>query len=177
MRDHCFTSERLGFRSWEDADIEFLNYLNSNIEVMRYFPKMPSSQDNKVFIKRMQELYSEKGYCYFLVEELESGNPIGFIGLADQNYESDFTPAVDIGWRIFPGFWGNGYATEGALRCLEYARDLNLTEVISVAPKINEPSIAVMRKIGLRKVYEFNHPLLKDTPRLLTCVLYKTNSL
>lgn len=173
MSAYRFTSKRLGFRVWQDKDIQFLNILNSNIEVMRYFPKMPSPQENEAFIQRMQNLYLEKNYCYFLVEELESKSPIGFIGLADQNYESDFTPATDIGWRIFPRFWGNGYATEGALRCLEYARGLNLSEIFSVAPQINIPSIAVMQKIGLEKVKEFNHPLLENSPRLQACVLYK----
>lgn len=175
MSAYNFTSKRLGFRAWEEMDLQFLNMLNSNIEVMRYFPKMPSYQENEAFIQRMQNLYSEKNYCYFLVEELETKSPIGFIGLADQNYESDFTPATDIGWRIFPGYWRNGYATEGALRCLDYAHDLNLSEIISVAPKINEPSIAVMQKIGLQKIKEFNHPLLKNSPRLQACVLYKIN--
>jgi hypothetical protein len=31
-----------------------------------------------------------------------------------------------------------------------------------------------MKKIGLEKQYEFEHPLLKNEKRLKTCVLYKT---
>ena len=33
----------------------------------------------------------------------------------------DFTPCVEIGWRLAEEFWGNGYATEGALVVLALA--------------------------------------------------------
>jgi RimJ/RimL family protein N-acetyltransferase len=178
MIRYVFTSQRLGFRVWEDSDIAFLNQLNSNEEVMRFFPKIPSDTENRSFIKRMQNQYAEKKYCYFLVDELGSGNTIGFIGLSYQNYDSDFTPAVDIGWRIMSEFWGRGYATEGATKCLEYAKhELGLSRVISVSPKVNSPSISVMEKIGLQKVKEFNHPLLEGNPYLESCVLYEISKL
>lgn len=69
--------------------------------------------------------------------------------------------------------WGQGFATEGAKRCLEYAFDLNIKEVCSVAPKVNLKSERVMQKIGLQKQYEFEHSLLVNEDRLKTCVLYK----
>lgn len=175
MSKYIFTSQRLGFRTWEYSDIEFLNGLNSNQDVMRFFPRFPSEEDNLAFIKKMRNQYDEKEYCYFLVEELASRKAIGFIGLSYQDYNSDFTPATDIGWRIMPEFWGRGYASEGALKCLEYAKnEIQLATIISVAPKINQPSISVMRKIGLQKIKEFKHPLLNDTPNLELCVLYET---
>jgi len=46
---------------------------------------------------------------------------IGFIGLAYQTYETEFSPATDIGWRLKETVWGKGYATDGVKRCLEYA--------------------------------------------------------
>ena len=39
---------------------------------------------------------------------------IGFCGLAVPNFETEFTPAVEIGWRLGRDQWGNGYATEAA---------------------------------------------------------------
>lgn len=66
---------------------------------------------------------------------METGELIGFIGLAYQTYESDFTPATDIGWRLKSSAWGKGYATEGAKRCLQYAfEDLKLEKVIQPVP-------------------------------------------
>ena len=178
MASYVFTSKRLGFRLWTDEDLAFLNELNSDKEVMRYFPGVTNEKSNSVFLNKMKIQYAEKGYCYFVVEELQEQNVIGFIGLSYQDYISDFTPAIDIGWRVMPKYWGKGYATEGALKCLEYAKqELQITEIISVAPKINVPSISVMKKIGLQKIKEFKHPLLIDSPHLEWCVLYEIKQL
>ena len=36
---YLFKSERLGFRVWNDYDLAFYISMNSDQEVMRYFPK------------------------------------------------------------------------------------------------------------------------------------------
>ncbi len=101
-------------------------------------------------------------------------NFIGFIGLSEQTYQADFTPCIDIGWRIKSSEWYKGFATEGAKRCLDYAlNDLRIEKVYSIAPKINIKSEHVMKKTGMEKQYEFEHPLLMNDIRLKTCVLYK----
>ncbi|MBB5624059.1 RimJ/RimL family protein N-acetyltransferase [Pedobacter cryoconitis] len=70
--------------------------------------------------------------------------------------------------------WNQGFATEGAKRCLDYAlTHLNLDKVNAMAPKINIPSINVMKKLGMEEVLTFNHPLLIDDARLRECVLYE----
>ena len=110
----------------------------------------------------------------FAVDKLENGEFIGFIGLSEQTYEADFTPCIDIGWRIKRSEWNKGFATEGAKRCLDYAlNDLKIKEIYSVAPKINTKSEHIMKKIGLKKQYEFEHPSLINNERLKICVLYK----
>jgi RimJ/RimL family protein N-acetyltransferase len=171
---YLFSSKRLGFRTWNESDLDALVLLNQNTEVMKYFPSVQTAAQCLDFINRMQKQMTENGHCYFVVEELESGKFIGFIGLLLQTFESDFTPAVDIGWRLSPEFWGKGFAIEGALRCLEFGwSELGLKKIISVAPQINVPSLRVMEKIGMVKVKTFNHPLLNDYPELQSCELYQ----
>ena len=64
--------------------------------------------------------------------------------------------------------------TGTAQRCLAYAKDvLKLEKVVSIAPKINVKSERVMKKIGMEKVLEFEHPLLINDERLRDCVLYQ----
>jgi RimJ/RimL family protein N-acetyltransferase len=125
----------------------------------------------------MQNQFQDKGFCYFAVDKLEDNEFIGFIGLSEQTYKADFTPCIDIGWRIDSNEWNKGFATEGAKRCLEYAfNDLKLEKVFSIAPKINTKSEHIMKKIGLKKQYEFEHSLLTNNDRLKACVLYKTET-
>lgn len=173
MKTYLFKSERLGFRNWLSEDIPKMTVISSDPEVMRYFPAIATPEQTALFIERMQDMLNEKGYCYFAVDELETGVLIGFIGLYYQEFDSSFTPAVDIGWRLATEFWGKGYATEGARRCLEYAFSvLQLTDIISTAPLVNKPSIRVMEKIGMQKMMEFKHPRLKGNDHLENCACY-----
>lgn len=174
---YIFTSERLGFRNWTDADITPMSKMNADPEVMKYFPATQTTEETTAFIQRMRDLYSEKGFCYFAVDRLDTGEFIGFIGLMGKTFEADFTPCTDIGWRLSRKHWGIGFATEGAKRCLDFALGtLGLNKVVSMCPIINTPSEAVMKKIGMQKVKTFEHPLLENDERLRTCLLYSVDS-
>ena len=118
--------------------------------------------------------YEKYGYTYYATELLETGEFIGFIGLAYQEYKSEFTPAPDIGWRLKKSAWGKGYATEGALRCLEFAfQDLKLKSLISTCTVANFKSERVMKKIRMEKKGEFDHPRLSEYPHIAKCVWYE----
>ncbi|WP_447637529.1 GNAT family N-acetyltransferase [Flavobacterium microcysteis] len=173
-KNYIFTSERLGFRNWIPEDVEEMAQINSNPNVMEFFPATPTFEQTKVFIERMQQQFLDKKYCYFAVDIVQSGTFIGFIGLSDKDFESDFTPCVDIGWRLSEEHWYKGYATEGAKACLKYGFEkLNLEKIISTTPKINLKSEEVMKKIGMVKVKNFDHPLLLEDNRLKDCLLYE----
>jgi RimJ/RimL family protein N-acetyltransferase len=172
---YIFCSERLGFRNWNIKDIDPMFELNSDKQVMEFFPTMPTKHQTIEFIERMRNQYDDSGFCYFAVDMLTNHKFIGFIGLSKQTYNADFTPCIDIGWRIKSSEWNKGLATEGAKRCLDYAlNDLKIEYVYSVAPKLNVKSEHIMKKIGMKKQYEFEHPLLTNDERLKMCVLYKT---
>ena len=175
MQDtYLFTSPRLGFRNWEASDIHAFTRLNADPEVMRYFPAPLTLGESEAFLERLREHFRTRGYTYFASDLLDTGELLGFIGLYHQEYEAPFTPATDIGWRLFPEHWGKGYATEGARRCLNHAFDtLGLDRVVSVCPRLNSPSEMVMRKIGMRRQGEFEHPALRDRPRLNPCLWYE----
>ena len=174
--EYILTSRRLGFRPWKISDLNDFASLNADKEVMEHFPRSLSVDESADFISRLQKHYTQYGHCYFATEILESGEFIGFIGLAFQKYESEFTPAVDIGWRLKKSAWGKGYATEGALRCLDFGFDqLKLSEIISTCPKANHRSEKVMQKIGMKKTGEFNHPNLEDYPAIQKCVCYSVS--
>ena len=174
--EYTIKSDRLGLRNWKDSDLTEMAALNADPEVMRYFPKTQSIEHTQQFILRMQAHFTKAGYCYFAAERLEDQAFLGFIGIMYQDYEADFTPCVDIGWRLAKSFWGNGYATEGAQACLTFAFEkLNLEKVYSLASKKNLPSINVMKKIGMVHQYYFDHSKLLDYPSLKTCTLYLKN--
>lgn len=173
---YIFKSERLGFRNWNETDLIELAKINADKDIMKHFPKTQSKNETSEFIKRHSIQYKENGYNYFATEILETGEFIGFIGLAFQNYKTAFTPATDIGWRLKKSAWGNGYATEGAKKCLEFGfNKLNLKKIISTCTVKNSKSESVMKKIGMEKIGEFNHPKLKEYPEHEKCICYEIN--
>ncbi len=174
---YIFTSERLGFRNWMDRDLDTLSKINDDNDVMKFFPAKPSRSETKEFITRMQQMYTEKNFCYFAVDILETQQCIGFIGLCEQNYHKKLGTFVDIGWRLKKSNWFKGYATEGAKACLRYGFEhIGLREIYSVAPKVNIPSESVMKKIGMQYQNTFVHPKLLEFATLKECVLYKISN-
>jgi len=162
---YIFTSERLGFRQWRTDDLEEFAKLNADEAVMEHFPSTLSESEVVEFIVKLKEHYETNGFTYYATEILETNEFIGMIGLASQKYVTDYTPAIDIGWRLKQSAWGKGYATEGAKRCLEYAfNDLGIEKVISVCVTQNFKSEKVMKKIGMTKIGSFDHPEMKDNP-------------
>ncbi|MFT6502451.1 MAG: RimJ/RimL family protein N-acetyltransferase [Crocinitomicaceae bacterium] len=177
-KKYLFKSERLGFRNWIEEDAPKMVAISADPVVMEYFPSVATPDQTIGFIKRMQSMQAEKGYCYFAIDELETGEFIGFIGLCDQDFDVEFCPCTDIGWRLDSKYWNRGYATEGATACLDYAFEtIGLKEVFSTAPVINTASINIMLKMGMEKYLNYVHPKLIDNERLKNCVCYKiTNS-
>jgi len=173
-KEYIFKSERLGFRNWKKSDLSEFAKINADVEVMKHFPQTLTKIETSDFIDRLQKHYEKNGYNYFATEILKTGELIGFIGLAYQDLKTDFTPAVDIGWRLKKSAWGKGYASEGAKKCLDYAfNDLNLDKIISICTENNTRSENVMKKTGMKKIGEFKHPKLKKYPKYEKCICYK----
>ncbi|MEJ2584823.1 MAG: GNAT family N-acetyltransferase [Robiginitalea sp.] len=173
-REYLFTSRRLGFRNWKEADLDAFALLNGDPEVMHYFPAPLTRPESSSLLQQLQEHFRARGYTYFATELLTTGEFIGFIGLKYQVFKAPHTPATDIGWRIRKEFWGQGYATEGAKTCLQYAFGaLGLKRVVSHCPVVNTASEKVMRRIGMQKQGEFEHPALYDYPQLNPCLWYE----
>ena len=62
------------------------------------------------------------GFGYWLVEERESGQPIGEVGFAD--FKRVIEPSIkgepEIGWALTPSVHGKGYASEAALAAVAW---------------------------------------------------------
>jgi len=141
---------------------------------MEHFPKTLSRKEVENLVERLKTHFADNGFTYYATEILASKEFIGMIGLARQEYETKFTPAIDIGWRLKRDAWGKGYATEGAKRCLEYAfNKLNINKIIAVCTIKNQKSENVMKKIGMTKIGAFNHPKMINYPEHEKCFCYE----
>ena len=166
-------SERLAFRAWGERDWPFFAAMNASPLVMRFFPSVLTEEESRSMWDRMRTELDEKGYGLYAVELKSSGTLIGLLGFHWADFKAEFTPCVEIGWRLVPEAWGYGYATEGAVACLEYGFSrLGFDRVYSFTACVNHPSQAVMRRAGMKKTAEFNHPEVSADSPLHPHVLY-----
>lgn len=166
-------TSRLLLRDWEEADLEPFSRLNADEQVMRYFPKTLSPEETHGFYQSIVAEFKECGFGLYAVEVKERKEFIGFIGFHRPTFESDFTPCVEIGWRLKKEAWGKGYATEGATACLQLGfNQLGFDEVYSFTATINTPSQNVMTKIGMSYLKLFDHPRVEKDSPLCKHVLY-----
>jgi RimJ/RimL family protein N-acetyltransferase len=76
---------------------------------------------------------------------------IGYVGLSVPTFLPEILPAVEVGWRLDPGAWGRGFATEGASAALEQAfTTLGLQQVCSIPETENIASIRVEERLGMQ---------------------------
>ncbi|CBW27274.1 putative acetyl transferase [Halobacteriovorax marinus SJ] len=172
-------TERLILRQWKDSDIDPFVKLNLDEETMKFFPSTYARDVSEKLINREIERISKDDIGLLAVELKETGEFIGFIGLARPSYETHFTPCTEIGWRIYKDFWGKGYASEGARAVLDFAfEELGLEEVVSFTSRLNLASIRVMEKIGMVRDTDgdFKHPMVEDDSELKDHVLFRVRS-
>ena len=79
--NYLFTTERLGFRTWQNFDLDDFTSINADPEVMHFFQKPYTREETQAMMDRMQKLYEERGHCFFAVDLLETKELIGTIGL------------------------------------------------------------------------------------------------
>ena len=169
-------TERLRLRQWVDADRAPFAALNADPEVMRYFPAPLDEAASNAYVDRIREHFAEHGYGLWAVETRHDGRFIGYVGLWPVGFDADFTPAVEIGWRLASQAWGRGYAPEAAeAAAADGFERLGLHEIVSFTAVGNAPSRRVMEKLGMTRDSDedFDHPKLPEGDPLRRHVLYR----
>jgi len=165
---------RLILRDWNEGDLDPFIQMNQDAMVMKYFPNILKREETMNLYKRIIAHCDKWGYGLYAAEYKPDNKFIGFIGLSHPRFESDFTPCVEIGWRLDKQYWRQGLATEGATEVLRYAfSDLGLKEVYSFTAIKNIPSFRVMEKIGLNRIGPFYHPNLPRESAVSLHWIYK----
>jgi RimJ/RimL family protein N-acetyltransferase len=147
--DVVVETDRLLLRRFTVDDAPLLYELNLDPEVVRYThdPMTDVEHAKKVLdeiILPQYVLYDHGRWAVHLRFNLE------FIGWCGLKYLPE-TNEVDLGYRFMKKFWGNGYATEAALACIEYGfTRLNLRLVVGRALPANLASIKVLEKCGMK---------------------------
>ena len=168
-------SERVRLRQWVESDVSGFIRLNSDPDVMQYFPKTLTEKESEEFVSVMSSIIDKQGWGFWAAELKPSQEFIGFVGLNSPRTIFPFSPCVEVGWRLHKEYWGNGYATEAGRISLAYAFDiLKIDEVVSFTTESNSKSRKVMERLGMENTNEnFKYPDLPNEHSLSEHVLYR----
>lgn len=163
---------RLILRSWKPEDLPLFVAMNKDVRVMKYFPALLTEAETGSFYDRIRAEFDRAGWGLYALELKTTGQFIGYVGLHEINFEADFTPGIEIGWRLAADYHRRGYATEAAKAVLEIAKLHGIECLYSFTAEINKASERVMQKIGMEKIGSFDHPRLSRDSPLCRHVLY-----
>ena len=90
--------------------------------------------------------YQKYGFGRWNVELKSTGEYLGWCGL---KYLSSLKE-IDLGYRFMRKYWGQGYATESSIACLNYGFcQLKIERIVGRAMSVNTASINVLKKVGM----------------------------
>lgn len=146
-------TERLILRELTTQDAKHFFELNSDPEVMLFTGDDPfqSVTEAEHFLKNYSH-YSEHGFGRWAVIRKSDDAFLGWCGLKmhKPTLSVKTNSYVDIGFRFFRKYWGQGYATEAARKSLELGfTQFQLNEIVGRTARQNLGSIRVLEKIGL----------------------------
>ena len=152
-------TERLLLRRFTEADAGALAALYGDPRVMRFITLQPPSPA-EVAAKILPEYLLEyrvlaDGLGSFAAIEKETGQLAGRFSLKPAR-SYGLADGTELGYRLYPAFWGCGLATEGARALIRSAFEyLHVDRVVATTMADNSGSWRVLEKCGLRRVRTF----------------------
>jgi RimJ/RimL family protein N-acetyltransferase len=155
-------TERMLLRRFAEADARRLAALYGDPHVMRFItlqPPSPAEVASRIlpaYLSEYRELAG--GLGSFAAIEKATGQMAGRFSLKPAD-SYGLTGGTELGYRLFPAFWGRGLATEGARALIGSAFErLHLDRVVATTMAGNIGSWRVLEKCGMRRVRMFHYP-------------------
>lgn len=144
-------TERLLLHQWRPEDLDGLAALFAEPAMWHYpFRRGLTREETQRFLERQLDDWDTRGFGVWAAEAKEDGRLAGYIGLAVPTWLPQVLPAVEVGWRLHPDYWGRGLATEGGRASLGYGFGaLGLDRIIALVMPDNAASLRVAAKLGM----------------------------
>lgn len=163
-------TERLYLRKMNPSDYEALSKMLQDEETMYAYEGAFSDEETQEWLDRQIDRYREYGFGLWAVVLKETDEMIGQCGLTMQQWNG--RQVLEIGYLLQRAYWHNGYATEAAKACKEYAfTKLDADEVCSIIRDTNTASQNVAQRNGMTVVDKWvKHYRGVDMPHYLYSV-------
>jgi RimJ/RimL family protein N-acetyltransferase len=142
-------TERLILRAFRPEDLDPFAAMVSDPEVIglaTYQGKVMTRAQAWNWLCLMLGHWHMRGFGIWAVEEAESGELIGRIGLQFLDWFDD----VELVWMLRQSSWGKGFASEGAKAAIQYGFDeKDLPRIAAVINIDNQSSIRLAERVGM----------------------------
>jgi RimJ/RimL family protein N-acetyltransferase len=165
---------RLVMRRWRNEDRDAFAAMNADPDVMRYFPATLDRAASDARVDRIEELFDAQGFGLWALEVADAAEFIGFTGLNPMPAGVPGAGGMEVGWRLARSAWRHGYATEAAVAAVDVGfNGAGLDQIWSMTAVLNEPSQAVMRRLGMTPYAHFDHPRVDPGHALRPHIAYR----
>ena len=128
--------------------------LCADAEVMRFLGGPQSAVAAEELSRTIADHWATFGFGLWAVVDPRDAACCGFAGAAKPGpgWGPQVEREVEIGWRLARAAWGRGLASEGGRLAIDaVATHLDIDRVISIIDPGNDRSLAVARRLGLRR--------------------------
>lgn len=136
------------------ADLDAMVALHADPDAVRHRPEGVGDPDHSALLfSSWLDHWAEFGFGYWAIELAGTRALAGFGGL--QLAYGNNGAYLNVFYRLFPSFWGHGYAPEMVTAAVEWGRRmLPDLPILIITPIANAPARRVAEKMGFRMVRE-----------------------
>jgi RimJ/RimL family protein N-acetyltransferase len=139
---------RLRLREFVSQDVDALALVLTDAATMRYDPVLFDRARVEEWIARNRRRYAANGHGLWALILKSTGELIGDCGVTVQSV--DDIDELEVGYHLRRDHWGQGYATEAAQACRDWAfQNRSADYVISLIRPENLPSRRVAERNGM----------------------------
>lgn len=141
-------TERLYLREMTQSDYPALCRILQDEEVMYAYEGAFTDEETQQWLDRQLSRYAEDGFGLWAVILKDTDLMIGQCGLTMQ--DANGSSVLEVGYLFQKAYWHNGYASEAAIACKQYAFEtLHADEVFSIIRDTNIASRHVAIRNGM----------------------------
>jgi RimJ/RimL family protein N-acetyltransferase len=175
VSDTIIESERLVLRHWREEDRAPFAAMNADPDVMRHYPATLDREESDALTDRIIARIEQEGLGMWAMERKADGAFLGFTGFQFVPVPCPVGDDIEIGWRLGHEYWGQGYAREAALACLDwFSSNREEQRVIAMTIPDNTRSWGLMLRLGMRReeALDFDHPKIEAGSRCCHHIVY-----
>ena len=179
MADFRIETERLVLRDWGDGDRDAFYAIMNTPAVMQHLGGVQTAQGWDAAYLRIAGFTRDFGHTFWILEDLGSGEMLGFCGLKRVNAPGahDLIGQMEIGWRLRENAWGKGIAKEAAIASLDLAFGrFAAPHVIAMTTAGNVASQRLMERLGMVRRTDLDFTDTRFGPQLNPQMIWRIDA-